>query len=186
MLTTLFRLTGIGATSPAVADGTASSSSPLAKPVVSATAAIGGAFAPLAFIGLTPGNVGLAQTNVQVPPLSTGNYIMTISMSETVSKSVIVSVNGPGEGTIAAVGLPVGEKCVSGQVNYVTFSLQQKVSGLADEASIGGTKLCATCDLKPPIYGDFAARIESARIEGLNVDACYDSYGTMNFVRMRP
>ena len=47
-------------------------------------------------------------------------------------------------------------------------------------------KLSATCDLKPPIYGDFAAKLESARIEGLNVDACYDSNGTMNFVRMCP
>jgi uncharacterized protein (TIGR03437 family) len=184
--TIILYLTGIGATSPAVADGTASPSSPLARPVVSATAAIGGAVASLAFIGLTPGNVGLAQANVQVPPLATGNYIMTIGMNGTVSKSAIVSVKGPGDGTIASVGLPDGEKCVSGQVNYVTFSLQQKVSGLADEASIGGTKLCATCELKPPIYGDFAARLESARIEGLNVDACYDTYGTMNFVRMRP
>ena len=80
---------------------------------------------------------------------------------------------------------PQGTKCVSGQVDYVIFSHQNKVGGLADEVSIGGTKLCATCQLKPPVYGDFAAKLEIARTEGLSVDACYDALGTMNFLRLK-
>ena len=83
-------------------------------------------------------------------------------------------------------GLPDGEACVSGAVDYIVFSLATSASRMPDEVSIGGTKLCPTCDLKPPIYGNFARKLEIARDRGLNVDACYDSFGTMNFVRLRP
>jgi len=63
-------LTGIGLTNPAVADGTAAPSSPLAQPALSSSATIGGVDARILFLGLSPGFVGLAQANLEVPVLA--------------------------------------------------------------------------------------------------------------------
>lgn len=58
---------GLGATDPAVVDGAASPSLPLAQTKAPVTATIGGQGAPVLFAGLTPGLVGLYQVNAQVP-----------------------------------------------------------------------------------------------------------------------
>jgi hypothetical protein len=84
-----------------------------------------------------------------------------------------------------AAPLPEGATCVSGPVDYVVFSQEARPSRLADEVSIGGTKLCKDCDLKPPLFGNFAQKLEEARLDGLAVDVCYDSGGTMNYLRLR-
>lgn len=181
-------LTGIGATSPAVADGAAAPAA-LVRASGTSTASIGGRDAAIAFLGLTPGNVGLAQANLVVPAgLTSGDHPLTITLAGQTSKSVLVSMRAAstgGGGGGDTGGLPEGAKCVSGNVDYVLFSDQGKLSRLADEVSIGGTKLCEKCDLKPPLYGNFAEKIEQARLEGLNVDACYDGFGTLNYLRMR-
>ncbi len=184
-------LTGIGVTAPAVVDGMGSPAVPLAKPSGTATATIGGANAQVLFLGLTPGNVGLAQANLLIPPsLSTGDYPFTITLNGQTSRPARIAVQGtstpPTGGGTGIGGLPTGGTCVSGKVDYIGFSLEKRASRQADEVSIGGTKLCATCQLKPPIYGNFSDKLEGARVEGLTADACYDSFGTMNYVRLRP
>ena len=73
--------------------------------------------------------------------------------------------------------MPPGAKCVPGAVEYISFSYEKKASRLAYDVRIGDTKLCTTCQLKPTLYGNFADKIEVARIEGLDV---------MNYGRMRP
>jgi uncharacterized protein (TIGR03437 family) len=71
--------TGLGAVSPAVPDGTASPTSPLANTVASATVTIGGKNAPVAFAGLTPGFVGLYQIDATVPSgVTPGNQVPLI------------------------------------------------------------------------------------------------------------
>ena len=54
-------LTGIGATTPGVADGIGAPSNPLAIPSGRPTASIGGVNTAVLFIGLSPGFAGLAQ-----------------------------------------------------------------------------------------------------------------------------
>jgi uncharacterized protein (TIGR03437 family) len=74
--------TGLGATSPAVATGSASPSSPAATAVVTPTVTIGGQVSVVSFAGLAPTFVGLYQINVQVPPgLLSGSAQVIVQMN---------------------------------------------------------------------------------------------------------
>lgn len=173
-------LTGLGATTPPVADGTPAGSSPLSVPPGTWSAQIGGANAPVRFIGLTPGFVGLAQANIEVPPLNTNDYSLAIFVNGRSTRTVRIAVSGSADALP-----PPSANCVSGKVENITFSLQYKTPGLADEVTIGSTLLCGKCDRKPPIYIEFVRKLEAARLAGNNVDACYDEFGTMNLVRLQ-
>lgn len=185
--TIIVYLTGIGVTNPAVADGATAPGGPLAIPLAAAAATIGGAAAVVQFIGLTPGNVGLAQANVQVPTVATGDQPLVISLNGVASKPVQISVLGTGTGGGGSTvgGPPTGLSCVSGAVESIIYSLQYKMPGLADEIMIGSTKLCATCVVKPPIFVEFVKKLESAREDKVTVDACYDGAGFVNAVQFR-
>jgi uncharacterized protein (TIGR03437 family) len=65
--TLIVYLTGLGQTSPAVAAGLPAPSNPLAFAIVAPTVTLGGVSLPVAYAGLTPGQVGLYQINVTVP-----------------------------------------------------------------------------------------------------------------------
>lgn len=173
-------LTGIGATIPPVADGSPAGSAPLSVPPGSWTAQIGGANAPVRFIGLTPGYVGLAQANIEVPSLNSNDYALAIFVNGRASRTVRIAVSGNADALS-----PPSANCVSGRVENITFSLQYKTPGLADEVTIGNTLLCEKCDRKPPIYVEFVRRLETARLAGNQVDACYDEFGTMSLLRLQ-
>lgn len=86
-------LTGIGTVTPPVADGAAPPNSPHSIPAARPSASIGGVDAPVQFLGLSPGLVGLAQANIQVPTsLPTGDYPLTVALDNTNSASALVSV----------------------------------------------------------------------------------------------
>jgi uncharacterized protein (TIGR03437 family) len=85
-------LTGIGSLTTTPLDGVGAPVSPLAKATLSATATIGGADAPIQFLGLTPYFVGLAQANIQVPGLAAGDYPMVITVNGVESAPAIVSI----------------------------------------------------------------------------------------------
>ncbi len=91
-------LTGIGAVRPSVASGAAAPSSPLSNPTTQpVTAAIGGVNAPVQFIGLSPGFVGLAQANIQAPAsLGKGDYPLTITLAGAGSTTASVSISASG------------------------------------------------------------------------------------------
>lgn len=89
-------LTGIGAVNNPVPDGTATPDSPLTSATATATATIGTASATVQFLGLTPGYTGLAQANILVPALATGDYPLVITVGGYVSASAEVSVSGSG------------------------------------------------------------------------------------------
>jgi uncharacterized protein (TIGR03437 family) len=186
--TIIVYLTGIGATNPPVADGAVAPGGPLAIPATAATATIGGAVAPVQFIGLTPGNVGLAQANLQVPNIATGDQPVVITLNGVASRPVQISVKGTQTETSGGgpvTGAPEGLQCVSGTVDSIIMSLQYKTPGLADEIVVGGTRICEKCDVKPPIFVEFVKQLEKTREDGTLVDACYDSAGNVNALQLR-
>jgi len=70
--TLLLFMTGQGAVSPSIATGAAPSfGTPLSQlpaPILSVKVTVGGAVAPLTFVGIPPGLVGVMQINFQIPP----------------------------------------------------------------------------------------------------------------------
>lgn len=89
-------LTGQGPVNHPVPDGMDAPLSPLADATLTATATIGGVAAPVQFLGLTPSFVGLAQANIEVPSLATGDYPLVITVGGFVSSSALLSVSGSG------------------------------------------------------------------------------------------
>jgi uncharacterized protein (TIGR03437 family) len=141
-------VTGIGVTDTQVGDGAAAPGSPPATFAGTATASIGDTVAPVQFIGLTPGSVGLAQVNLQVPVLPTGAYPLQISLNGYQSVSALVSVSGSGSGfqvtaileLVSSFSLPgIGPTFVPG------------ISGVVDNsvALFGNTLyICSPSDVK--------------------------------------
>ena len=89
-------LTGQGPLDHPVPDGTPAVSSPLAHATSTVSATIGGVAATVQFLGPSPGFVGLAQANIQVPSLASGNYPLVITVGGFVSSSAVLSVSGSG------------------------------------------------------------------------------------------
>ncbi|HXK06139.1 MAG TPA: IPT/TIG domain-containing protein [Verrucomicrobiae bacterium] len=89
-------LTGIGAVDNAVADGVQTPSSPLSTATATPTATIGAQSATVQFLGLTPGFAGLAQANILVPTLPTGDYPLVLTVGGYLSASATLSVSGSG------------------------------------------------------------------------------------------
>jgi len=109
-------LTGLGPVDHAVPDGNATPGSPLANATGTTSASIGGVNAPVQFLGLTPGYAGLAQANIQVPNLATGNYPLVITVGGYVSSSAAISVSGSG-------AAPPSFLSLLGQVNFANSSV---------------------------------------------------------------
>ncbi len=85
--------TGQGPLDNSVSTGVRTPNSPLSRATLPASATIGGVNAPLQFIGLTPGYVGLAQANIVVPQLTTGDYPLVLNAGGVPSNSALVSVS---------------------------------------------------------------------------------------------
>lgn len=84
-------LAGLGDTGVPVSSGAASPSSPLAEPQNALTLTINGSTYPTAFVGLTPGLVGLYQMNFQVPGgLPAGNLTITVSQNGVSSNQTVL------------------------------------------------------------------------------------------------
>jgi hypothetical protein len=86
---------GTGAVRTPLADGEAATGTNPARAVSSAT--IGGEAAAVQYLGLTPGDVGLAQANIRIPAdLPSGDYPLVLNVGGLESISAIVSVSGNG------------------------------------------------------------------------------------------
>ena len=124
-------LTGQGSVDHPVQDGAATPDSPLANATGAPTATIGGMNAPVQFLGLTPGFAGLAQANIQVPSLATGDYPLVITVGGYVSSSAMLSVSGSGQAPPAFLSL-------RGQLTFAN-------SGASSVAILGNTTfICGT------------------------------------------
>jgi uncharacterized protein (TIGR03437 family) len=85
--------TGLGPVTNQPATGSAAGTTPLSVTTTTPSVTIGGVQAPLIFSGLTPGDVGLYQVNVQVPAgTTTGTVSVTISIGGVTSNSVTISI----------------------------------------------------------------------------------------------
>jgi uncharacterized protein (TIGR03437 family) len=56
---------------------------------------VGDAQANVLFTGLTPGFVGLAQINFQVPELAAGDYPLTVTIDRVKSNSPLLRIGTP-------------------------------------------------------------------------------------------
>jgi len=80
--------------------------------------------------------------------------------------------------------LPAEAGCMTGQVDYLNFSLKFISLNLPDDLSIGGVKACPTCTVKPPLYSAIVEKLESALKANVNVEACHDAQGNIIRVKM--
>jgi sugar lactone lactonase YvrE len=122
--------TGIGDLTVAVATDAFSPTSPVAAAKVTPTATIGGANALVGFAGLTPGGIGLAQFNIQVPNnLSSGStFPLVINFNGATSAPVNIAVRSAAVisaftiTTVAGTGNPGyagdGGAATASQVNH--------------------------------------------------------------------
>jgi adhesin/invasin len=87
-------LTGQGPISPPVPTGRAAAADPLSSASLRATANIGRAAADVKFLGLTPGFVGLAQANIEVPAgaAAGSEVVMFISVDGQAGNTATVSI----------------------------------------------------------------------------------------------
>ncbi len=85
-------LTGMGKTAPAVDDGVAAPSDPLASVLIPPTVDLGGALLPVSFAGLTPGQVGVYQINVQVPGWAPTGMSVPLTISQSGGGATALSV----------------------------------------------------------------------------------------------
>ena len=88
------------------------------------------------------------------------------------------------QGTPIAVPNPPTAGCLSGRVDYLTYSLQFIAAGLADEVSIGSQRACPSCTVKAPLYPEIVTRLENALRSKVNVEACYDSTGNIFQIKL--
>jgi uncharacterized protein (TIGR03437 family) len=166
--------TGLGPVSPAQPTGQlVETPAPTANPV---TVSVGGQPATVQFAGII--GPGLYQINLTVPAIPTGNAAIVVSVgNQQFTQQVSVPIQAyvsPSSPT-----LPQLSGCLSGRVDYITYSTGPLSYGEADSASIGGTALCSTCAVKPALYPEFATRMERALERGENIQACYDSRGVI-------
>jgi uncharacterized protein (TIGR03437 family) len=89
--------TGQGQVDNPVQTGSAGTTQYLSRALAATSATIGGQPATVLFSGLTPGFVGMAQVNLQVPYLAAGAYPVVLTMGNSTSKQAIISVSAPSQ-----------------------------------------------------------------------------------------
>jgi uncharacterized protein (TIGR03437 family) len=125
--TVVVYVTGIGLVSNTPQDGGYSPGAPsLAQALYLNSATIGGVNATVTFLGLTPGEVGLAQANITIPSLPSGDYPLILNVSGIESTSALISVSGSGT-SLPLIFTPVGS--VSAPTSPLLVPLQGGVQG---------------------------------------------------------
>lgn len=128
-------VTGIGLVTNTPADGTVSPVPPsLAQAIYVNSATIGGVNAPVTFLGLTPLSVGLAQANITIPSLASGDYPLVLNISGIQSTSALISVAGTGS-SLPLIFSPMGT--VYAPTSPLVVPLQGGASGVAQVAISG-------------------------------------------------
>jgi uncharacterized protein (TIGR03437 family) len=66
----------------------------LCKATLPVAVTVGGQLADVQFVGLTPGSISLAQANITVPSLTSGDYPVVIKVGGAVSNGPLITVAG--------------------------------------------------------------------------------------------
>lgn len=144
-------LTGQGAVSNPVVDGTAAPLSPLSSVTAGATATIGPLGATIQFLGLTPEFAGLAQANIQVPALPSGDYPVVLTVAGLVSASAVVSVSG--SGTPYTSPLTLAGSVAFANSDTSTIALYDNIAYVCGEDRI--VMVNVTTPTAPTVIGEF-------------------------------
>jgi len=107
---------------------------------------------------------------------TSGKYYLII---RAYSSGIAYNLQLAATGTPLLVPNPAQAGCLTGQVDSITYSAQLIAASLPDEASIGGSRMCATCAVKPPAFPELVAKLESAMGMNVGVSACYDGAGNI-------
>jgi uncharacterized protein (TIGR03437 family) len=159
-------LTGQGAVNNAVADGTAAPSSPLSTATATATATIGVQNAPVQFLGLAPGFVGLAQANIQLPNLPAGDYPLVIVVGGAMSTSAVISITNSGTYTSPLT--------LVGQANFGN-DLISNVVLYANTAYVCGQNQITMVDVTTPSAPTVLGSFGTAQLGGLGTTCVVNS-----------
>lgn len=87
------------------------------------------------------------------------------------------------ETVVTAVGarldvpLPAVASCLEGNVDDIQFNLQQVSMNLAEEVTVGGVKICASCTVKPTLFPAFVDFLRQAHFAGTRVQVCHAADG---------
>jgi uncharacterized protein (TIGR03437 family) len=84
--------TGAGRLDNPVETGGPAGSDPLSRPTGSVSVTVGGQTAEIAFAGMTPGFVGLAQINFKTPSLAPGDYPLVVTVNGEKSNAGMMAV----------------------------------------------------------------------------------------------
>jgi uncharacterized protein (TIGR03437 family) len=89
-------LTGQGPLDNPVATGGVASGSPLSIPTLPYSAKLGDTEIPIAFLGMTPGNIALAQANILIPrSTAPGTYPLSVKIGTVTSNAPSITVTDP-------------------------------------------------------------------------------------------
>jgi hypothetical protein len=109
--------------------------------------------------------------------ITTAGTYYVVALFHDIGTNYSLQVNAVGTPILSP--LPTQAGCLTGQVDYLTYSLQLISAGLPDSASIGGTQMCNSCTVKPPAYAEIVSKMETSIGLGATVSACYDSTGNV-------
>ncbi len=87
-------LTGLGAVTPAVSDGTAGQSSPLSKANETVAVTLENQNAAVSYAGLAPGFPGLYQINATIPAglVGSGNMGLAVTTAEAFAQHITIAI----------------------------------------------------------------------------------------------
>jgi hypothetical protein len=132
------------------------------------------ASAKTADVAVNYGNNAAAGKSLDYLVPADGTYYIVLTFGGTgLHYQVTIKSQGP----IITTPTPAIAGCYTGQVDYITYSVQLITEDLPDEISVGGAVACTTCQVKPPIYSQIVNRLEAALRAQLPVSACYDGTG---------
>ena len=139
---------------------------------------------PTAATVASASNGDVAVNNVGVGAGTSATYLVPIAGTYYVVLRFLTTGVGyqltiKSQGTPINVPNPPVNSCLTGQVDYITYSLQLIAEDLPDTISIGGVQACNTCQVKPPAYSQIVQKMESALKSNLPVSACYDANGNI-------